>query len=37
MNLLKKHTVKPYYFLVNDTAHASGNHLLFRNNLVKGI
>ena len=37
MNLFKKCTVKPYYFLVIDTNLTSDNNLSFRKNLVERI
>ena len=37
MNLLKKCTGKPYYFLVIDTTLASDNTLHSRKNLLKRI
>ena len=37
MNLFKKCTVKPYYFLVIDTNLTSDNHLSFRKNVVEKI
>ena len=35
MNLYKKCTTKPYYFLVNDATLASDNPLRFRKNLFR--
>ena len=35
MKIYKKHTAKPYSFLVNDTTLRSDNLLRFRNNLLK--
>ena len=35
LNLYKKCTKKPYYFLVNDTTLTSDNHLRFRRNLLR--
>ena len=37
MNLYKKCTSKPYYFLVIDATHASHNLLRFRKNLFERI
>ena len=37
LNLYKKCTAKPYYFLVNDATLASDNSLRFRKNLVERI
>ena len=37
MNLYKKCTAKPYYFLVIDTALASDNSSRFRKNLLERL
>ena len=37
MNLCKKYTTKPYYFLVIDATLASDNPLCLRNNLLEKI
>ena len=37
MNLCKKSTVEPYYFLVIDTTLPSDNSLRFRKNLLETI
>ena len=37
MNLYKKCTAKPYYFLVIDTTVASDNYSSFRKNLLQQI
>ena len=37
MNLCKKSTVEPYYFLVIDTTLSSDNSLRFRKNLLETI
>ena len=35
INIYKKCTTEPYYFLVNDTTLSSNNPLSFRKNLLK--